>query len=419
MYFVKRKSNLLKLNDVIIIIGLCMMPFLFSFFGATTITKAVLVLVFIGIILSSGLENSILSYLFLTFFIPITRGQGFTAVALCGLVLLFVLCVKLFQTPVKISTVIILVLLAIYTFRAYEHTGDFSAITIMYDGLVALNVRNIIQEEDKSNKDTFLFKLFFTLFLAAVISILWGILNYGLLSGERFVIPIGTDRACMLCCSGIVFPLFYIKNKLLKAFCIFIMVFCLLLTVSMTGIICLFMFSGIYVVYKYKSNGQLSVKKLAIVILILICICVFIIVWNNGTGIESIDKVIRRAQLVSDQFSSGDYDAATTGRYYIIQRYLEYFSDFPFIKKLFGGGRPDYFGIAYYRNYSHNSIVDAVMFIGIIPFVSLLIWNFIGIREIKCKRNKIQIILLKCIMLVTCLSVSMFTGSCFFPFILL
>lgn len=419
MYLVKRESNLVTLSEIIIIIGLCVMPFLFSFLGATTTTKAIMVLFFISILFFSGLNNAILAYLFLTFFIPITRGQGFTGVALCGIILLFVLCIKLFRNPVRTSTVVLLVILAIYTFRAYEHTGDFSAITIMYDGLVAINIRYIIQEEDASNKNDFLSKLFFTLFLAASISIIWGILNFGLISGERFEIPIGTDRACMLFCSGMVFPMFYIRNRWLKSLCMFIMIFSLLLTVSMTGIICLFVSACIYVVYKYRNNNQFTVKRVAIILFILICILIFLLIWNNGTGIESIDKVIRRVQLVSNQFSAGDYDAATTGRYYIIQKYLEYYSGFSFVEKLIGGGRPDYYGIAYFRNYSHNSIVDAVMFIGIIPCILILLWNYFGIRTMTNKDNKIQIILLKAIMFITSLSVSMFTGSCFFPFAML
>lgn len=413
-----RVVNKVKYNKLNLII-LAIFPILFTVLGASLYLKLILLAYFLFVLFQWGKKEAIFTYLYLVFFIPITRGDSTTIVAPIGIILSLVLSLDLLKgRKIGIGYFILLFVFGIYAARSMLQGDSYSILSIIYDLLIVIFIKfRLINNEQQ--KHEFWEKLYFYVFFAALVSIACGIFSFQGLS-DRFSLPIGIDRACLLLVGGMIYPLFHIKNLLIKFGLIFILMFSLILTVSMTAIICLVTFIVILLFYYLFMSKKVSVfSKYLLTVLVLAGFVVLGLWWTNGSGIAAVDKMIDRMKLILTQISNNELDKATTGRYEIIKVYLSYFNNFSLPDKLFGGGMSNYYQIAYYRNYSHNTPIDLLLFVGIIPSILFGLFVFKQFFNIKNSEERVKVILFKSVMLTTCLSVSMLTGSYWLPFVLL
>lgn len=406
--------------------GLCVFPLIFSFFGATALLKVLLVVYFIIYLIVLGLDNAVLAYVFLIYFIPITRGAGTTAVAYIGLILFGFLAVWFINHEVKGGIFILSLFVFTYFLRAFMVDPSFSKLTLVYDYLIAVYVREkLLTGDNKTTNNDFCKKFFFMIYLAAIVSLIYAV-GKGLNGFNRLGVPIGVDKACYVLVPAMIYPLFYVKSKVQRIGSLVILLSAQILSMSITGVICFTVFFIIYYIYRVNESNRIKNKGVSSTknkksgfwssLLIIIPIVLVVMAWRYGTGIAALDRLLQRIKDVMDLLYEGEYDAATTGRYDIIKYYIEYFNKFSLIEKLFGGGRMNYYGMAYNANYSHNSFIDAIMFIGYIPFGLLLLWNLKSIKEYKNPDDRIKIILLKAVLLCTASSTSFFTSSYAFSY---
>lgn len=394
------------------------LPIIFTLFGISTLSKIFLICVFLCVVLFEGIDCAVCAYVYMVFFVSITKGESFTAVAYLGIILCIKIIIDQGIGSLKVSEVGMLILISIYAIRSWVAGNGISQISMIYDLVIAIWIRHRTHHEHREDVDQF-WKMFYkTIFLAALMSMLCGLIKYT--GGVRFAIPLGTDTACLILVAGMIFPLFYFKNTFLKILSLCFLLTGIFMTVSMTALLCLGTFFAIYLFYVLLNKKEVSMKRKIVIIGLAIIFVIYLLVsWNYGSGITIVDNVINRAKIIIVQISNNELSRATTGRFDIYKLYLEYFNSFSLPKKLFGGGSISYIGQAYYRNYSHNSLIDAIMFLGLIPLFIYIIWVIKGVCRIKEEKHQLKLLLLKFAIFVTSMSVSIFSSSFCYPFMMI
>lgn len=381
-----------------------LLPVLLSAFESNLYIEIALVVLFLLVLFFTRIKGAILFYTYIVFFSHLTRSTGITIIAFLGLFLSVLILLR--NRSILIKYVFPILLFAFYSVASIFTSSGFAGLVLVYSLVISLFIRERVLKNDL----VFVKEFFFSIYLAAVVSILCGFIGYfGLAS--RFAIPIGVDSACMLLVGGMIFPFFFVKRFYNKIMLIIPLLITLFLTVSITGLVCLFVFLISMVLYYFFSK-KISIYKKAMVTLLVIGFSLTIIyVWNYGTGLDFVDNLVERSKTVFSQINNGDYNTATTGRFDIYKMYLDYFNGFSTPQKLFGGWRLSYYGIAYYRNYSHSTPIDLLMFFGIIPSIVLLFLLIYSIASIKNSRTRFTFFLLKLAFATTSLSVSLLSGG--------
>ena len=402
-----------KQNLLIILCGL-LLPIMSIALGANIFFDLLIVLLFAFILITTKIDGAVVFYSYIVFFSHLFRSFGITIVALLGIVLSILILVK--HSNCISNHLFAMFFVSFYSLVSIILTSDFASMALVYSIVIAFYIRDKIL----SDNHNFIKEIFLSIFIAAIISTICGFTNYiGL--GSRFSIPLGIDSACMLLVGGMIYPIFYFKRAFYKFVAIVFLLIPLFLTVSITAIICLSVFTLFIILYSLfsKNSKMRRSHKFYLIFILLLFLVLFIFVWNYGCGIVAIDNLIERIKTVIEQIGNGDLNKATTGRYDIYTMYINYFNSFPMFQRLFGGGRMSYYGLAYYRNYSHNTFLDSLMFFGIIPLslvIVFLIDSFLSIKKSECA---FKIFLLKSVFLITSMSVSLLSGGYWLLFILI
>ena len=388
---------------------------LFIAFQNNLLINIALVFAFLFIVHKFGIKTGIMAYVFLVQWERFTTMPFLSAISIIDMILGLLIIVSLCRNSfkVRIDDFILLSIVTIYGSIALIWYKDFSGLRMLFDVFIVIYIRQV-SLCDEEERVSFWKTLLFYLYVSALFSILWGIIS--MLRGDvirlflagtyitRIRSTVGTDRSCMLYCAAAIYPLLYMKNKVIKYLSLGLLSAMLLLTFSMTALVCIIAFILIFLFFKYKESK--SSKRLAIILLIIIISTAFFFIWNNGSGITAIDQMLGRARTVADSIYISDYSRATTGRTDIWEWYMNIFNnEFTIFNKLFGSAVLNYKFIYSFSEYAHNTYIDMLLYMGIIP-LALLFYRWIKrIREYRGTEIQLPIILLKVSYLITGLSV--------------
>ncbi len=378
------------------------------------------VLVFIVILGKGGIESAICAYVYLSIWGKFTTLPVFSGISLISVILSLYIFLHICRNKVKIRFVDFLLLFIVFFEGVHSvlFTKTTSGIFLVFDLMIIIYINSVLTKDENRRKE-FYTRLFLYLYVSTVFSIFWGVGSY--LAGKgarlylhgqyfrRFQSTVGTDRSCMIYCSGLIYPLYYMKNKALRIGSVFGMMAALLMSFSITAILCAGVFFTIYLYDQYRSNRD--EKKLWITLGILALIAYLIYIWYFGSHIGPINTIVRRVQLILARLNSGDVARATSGRSDILSNYRAIFNSLPLSQKLLGSGVTTFYGFSEVENFSHNTYLDLEMYFGLIPTL-FIFWRLI--HSIRIRRNDqqfTQILLLKTAYILTAFSVSMLTNN--------
>ena len=414
-------------NDITVLFALSVMSLLMGFFSNYLLT-ALTVVLFVIILFRRGIETGICSYVYLSIWGRFTTLPVFSGISLISIILSTYLFIYILLNRIKIKIPDFILLLIVFLEGCYSFfiTKTTSGLFLAFDIMIIIYINSVLVV-DKEKTNRFWKKLLLYLYVSTIFSVLWGIVSFFrgnstrlYLYGQyirRFQSTVGTDRSCMIYCAGLIYPLYYMRNKTLRIVSIFGLLTALLLSFSMTAIICGSVFFSIYLYDQYKNDHQ--TKRIWIIAGILAFALYFTYIWNFGSHIGPINTIVRRAQLIISRIDSGDVARATSGRTDILSGYQVIYQNLPFYKKLFGSGVTSFYGHSGIVNYSHNTYVDMIMYFGIIPAVFLLFRLIQSYAKRKKDDLAVQISLLKVAYVITGFSVSMLTNNYWWMFFLI
>lgn len=417
-YIKSRASESIMSSSEILMLAIFALLFLaISFIGNSLITTVALVSLFSATLFIFGTDAGITLYIFSLFCAPLTFYSGYLPVAYCGIILSAWICLDLFskRNTKMLLKYIVWISIALFLVIRSMYLGEgMTSLTLVYDLIIALYIKEKLKE---NSRNEYWKKFVFTLFLCSLFSVLIGLMRFS--GTQRFTIPIGTDRSGMVILGGMIYPFFYIKNNGAKWSICLSLLFVLFLTVSMTAIIGLFAFAFItYFSMLFKADIS-SKTRIKYKIIGVICFLIAIVVWQFGTGISAIDRVIDRIKTIAVQVQNEEWDTATTGRTEIWRYYQKVYDKFTEVQKWFGGGLTSYTEYVHRGYCSHNTYLDALYFLGYIPI------SYIGIELIKAifeRRRQsffVEFLILKAVFMLTACSVSMLTASYWLIFVLI
>jgi|LGOV01.1.fsa_nt_gb hypothetical protein len=268
-----------------------------------------------------------------------------------------------------------------------------------------------------------------SIFKVTILSLLYAIL-YGVIFqrvGVRWVDGIGSvalfrgvlesNETAFYLNIGLLF-LFASKIELkAKVIISIIFYYFLLMTVSLTGIAtaCIILFYSYVVdIFSVSNKRKSTLSKLIFGVLILSVFGIFL-------GLDIAEPIISRIQNVLGNIASQDYDSAFSDRSYLSRVYLDNFSSLDLKNRLFGMlvVARDYLVLTSEPvQYSHNSFIDLLFYVGI--FGEVIIFAYLFYKMLIYKHYKYYKVFLglKIIVLISGFTISML-GYDFFVFWLL
>ena len=226
-------------------------------------------------------------------------------------------------------------------------------------------------------------------------------------------------------------------SKWLKAFIITGLAGLMLMTMSLTGIAltCL-----VLVIYFLVTQG---IKRVAVVlgVMVLVLGSVIVIPAKEGTKFDYLKTRLSKAYVIDEtdytfdiqaDYTEGEryFNYITNNRYYLVQVYMDEFRGLPTNERLFGGnnvisGEYREEMLEKYTTVSHNTYIDMMFMIGLIPMVAvtllLLIRAIQLIREYKKDKSRqvLSLLFIKLIILVFGITLSFFSYRYFVVFSLI
>lgn len=305
-------------------------------------------------------------------------------------------------------------------------TGGLTGISLGVNILIAIYAHNIYR--DKNASEVFWKSVFFTIMLSTIFAVIFGFTGDTAL--DRWVVgvgfvkqlyaTVGTARIGMFLCASLIYPVFYMNNRTLKI--IFCTLLCLgvLMTFSITSLICLVVFWLMIFLFKDTGNLRSSLKKIALVSLVSTAV---ILTWSSIQEVELIKPLFIRAGSLIRGFESGDISVATSSRSYLARVYLDDYKSHSLFNKLFGSFYTSRFkALASYSgvgNHSHNSFIDILLYSGVLGLLAYFVWMLVRISTLRGRKEFMPVIMLKVIFLLTGFSVSMFTSCYWFVWAIL
>ena len=306
-------------------------------------------------------------------------------------------------------------------------TGGFTGIRLAINVVIALYSFTIYQDKEKSTG--FWKAVFFTLMLSTIIASIYGFFNdtandrwiAGMGYVKQIYGTIGTARMGMYFCASLIYPVFYIKKKIVKIILCLILSLGALMTFSVTTLICLVMFWGCIILFKNKTN---IAKKIIGFFIVFLCLFMIIAFWDRISEIIIFKPISIRIESMVEALQSGNIDAATSSRSYLAEMYINDYKEYSIINKLFGSFFINRFSVITgygwgVENYAHNSIIDILLYVGIFGIAAFFIKLVMRVNFLRKREEFLPVILLKLIFMLTGLSVSMLTNSYWFVFMVL
>ncbi len=201
-----------------------------------------------------------------------------------------------------------------------------------------------------------------------------------------------------------------IKN-LLKCLCTLPILYAMLLTNSLTGLIglCVVIFVSIML-------GEKKGKALLIfvaVIVVIVTLYNLYVDFPSEKRIPELDNYIFRIENTVDEFKVGDYNGVTTNRTNLAKKYLNYiFNEQSFFGMMFGGNSLQVESIT--KAVTHNTFINLLLqfgVIGTIIFLILIIIRFVKNYKSKANPNYKGIIVLKTFCVIAGLGASLYANN--------
>ena len=412
---------------VLIILGF--FSLLFAFISSNIFVNLALIVCFVLILLVGGFETGFYAYMYLVSWERFTTLPVFSSISYIGIILAAYIILSMSRkiNKVNIWDFILLLIVALEGMFSYFVSNSFSGMMLLIDVIIVLGIYSILQNKSKDEVEKFWNRLFLYLYIGSLLSLVWGTFMYlqgdvatvyiGEVSILRLTTTVGTDRACMLLCTGMIYPIYYMKNRIIKIISIVVLTCSVLATVSMAAILCLAVFFIIVLFHKYRHIK--SQKKAVMLIFLIVMIGYLIYSWNYMSGIGALDTVIDRLKQTIFRVNSGDLAAATTGRSDLLEAYWNYFKQQNLFAQLFGSGYTTAYNIILAENYSHNTFIDMLIYFGIFPLLLILIRTLVKSRKTIQQGGNVQFLLLKTVYIITALGVSMLTNSYWWIFFIL
>ena len=120
----------------------------------------------------------------------------------------------------------------------------------------------------------------------------------------------GTSRFGLYLALSLLYPLYYVDNKITKLILSVLVAISILETVSMTALALLIFILGYYVL----TTGRMSVRKARIFIVVGLAVALVIIFWEQIGNIDALRPMYIRTNLIISQLKAGDLNTATSGR---------------------------------------------------------------------------------------------------------
>jgi len=305
-------------------------------------------------------------------------------------------------------------------------TGGLSGISVAIDLFIVNYAFNIYRHKDQSDK--FWKAVFFTIMVSTFIAVIYGLINstsfdrwiVGLGSVKQLYGTVGTARVGMYLCASLIYPIFYLKKGILKIALCVLLCLAVFMTYSITALICLGIFWTIVILFKNKNNLGKLLKKFGVISILIVFIVLF---WRSISETSVIKPFVLRFNIMMEGLKVGDMSTATSSRSYLAEMYLDDFKGYSLFNKLFGSFYTNRFkaitGILGVTNYSHNSYIDIMLYVGIIGIILFFVWILMKIRTLKGREEFLPVVLLKIIFLLTGFSVSMLTNCYWLTWIIL
>ena len=389
--------------------------------GQNLLLNIAVIVCFVVILARCGIEDAIVSYLFLMFWERFTTLPVFSSVSLIVVILGLASAFAIIKNRVTVTIggMLTLVIVGIYGLLCLLLTKKPDGILMLFNVIIALYARHIWKGYDGA-ENRFWKKAFFFIFVSCCFSFIWGIIRVQ--NGDaatlylqsqypiRASTTIGTDRSCMLFCTAMIYPIFYMKQSVWRVLLIIALVVANLLTISITAIVCLGLFS-VVIFYDRIKNAR-SNKKYAIILLVMVLVAAIVYAYNYKTGLSVVDNITTRLHNIFSIAESGDLAKATTGRTDIASWYLDIFNESGLFHQLFGNANIGYYSEYAFTNFSHNTYLDMLLYFGIIPTAVLLIVNLVNIYQRRRIERNMNYAAMKVAFLVTAFSVSALTSNC-------
>lgn len=424
---IKEPDIRIRISDKKALYGLSVLSILFVFLQNNQILNLAAIALFLAILAQKDMSTAICSYFYLTTWERFTTMPVLSAISIIDMILGFVVVIQLIHKRIRIrlDDSVLLCIACIYSVIALLLHRNMSGIKMIFDVFIVIYIRYINQ--DKEDNADFWKRAFLFIYISTVLSIMWGFVSYMQgnvatihLDGNihsRLRSTVGTDRSCMLYCAAAIYPFFYMKKKWLKICSLGLLATMTLLTISITAVLCASVFCLILLIDSYRKS---KLNKGILVILIALILGTFYYVYNYGSGITAIDNMINRTKKVSMKVSDGDFSNATSGRTEIFDDYWYIYSNrFSFFNKLFGSGVVNYKYYYDLPDYVHNTYMDMLLYMGLIPLIFVFYRFYNGIKYYKNSNYQLQILLLKTSYALTALSVSMFTATYWWVFFII
>ena len=396
---------------------LCTIAILFSFFDINYLIIGLMVALFIWICASCNLTIVISSYLFLTIWERCTSLPVFSGILIIRLFLFVFILVSTFKCTkrIKLFDFCLFVLLAIVGLISFLNTKNFAGLLLAFDAF-SISYLHIFLND---NRNVDFWKIAFRfIYYSALISIFWGLVQGSWASANLYISneyilwltsTIGTDRSCMLFCTGLIYPLFYMEKNIKRIMCCSVFLVAMIMTFSLTAIVCLLLFVSVYLIFEYRQES--SKTKLWILLGIILFLAWFAYIWAYGSSISAINTIVDRIKNTLFYLQNGQLDRVTTNRSILWKQYLELFRSFSLWQQLFGSGVIDAYTYFNMTQYVHNTYIDMLIYFGIVPMLLLIILLIRNIFSYRYSNDFAPILLFKVCYLFTAASVSMLTAS--------
>ena len=212
----------------------------------------------------------------------------------------------------------------------------------------------------------------------------------------------------MLYCAAMIYPIFYENNKKKKYLYCAMFLLCILMTLSMTAMICTTAFFAVKTLFDLKNQGNR--KKIKICIMIFAVAFWILYTWEYGSHITLVDTIFQRAHKIVNLSSIGEISSATSGRSEIWKSYMAVFYENSILKKIFGTGVLNYYYMGGFLKFSHNSYIDMLLYMGILPLILFFLYTFHTCKVFKKNHYQeyLPLLMIKVVYLLTAVSVSAF-----------
>ena len=386
--------------------------FLFLLFSFQIIPNDIIIALTILVFLADNLENDIYLYMFSLPWMYVGKFSFGVTISLVNTILL-ILKIALARKKIEFSNIelIIFAFLTTVGIWAFVTNGTLTGISICLYFFLAVYICSTFAG-NKMQCEQFWEKSLFFIFISTTIGIIYGfradtgyerwITGMGYVS--QLYGTLGTSRFGLYLVVSLLYPLYYVHNKVLKIILSAFLIVAVFETVSMTALL-LLIFS---LVFYILTIGEFSVKKLVVLLVPVFVVASVIGFWDQIGSIDVVKPIHTRINLITAELQTGDIDAASSGRSSLSDVYVDNFESLNGFNKIFGSAR---LSAEEGMMYSHNSYLDMLNYCGIlgaILFVILQLQRIWTYFQLPVKR---QAILVKLLFIFAAASVSIFSAQ--------